>query len=81
MTTINYLTGQVKFDKPNAPAKTNPIKQVVDVMRKVDVKSPDATKNEKSIVDKSGKRINLNDEDVRYDHFKGAFVKKSDKKG
>jgi hypothetical protein len=63
--------------KQNTPAKANPVKQVVDVMRKIDTKSPDAVKNEKSIVDKDGKRINLNDEEVRFDYFKGTFVPKN----
>ncbi len=77
MSTINYFTGKTKSDTPSAPAKSNPIKQIVDVMKKVDVKSPDAAKNEKSIVDSKGKRINLNDEEVRFDYFKGQFVKKN----
>ncbi len=80
MSTINYFTGNSKPNAPSTPAKSNPIKQVVDIMRKVDVKSPDADKNEKSIVDKSGKRINLNDEEVRFNYFKGTFVKNGNKK-
>ena len=63
--------------KQNTPTKANPVKQVVDVMRRIDTKSPDAAKNEKSIVDKNGKRINLNDEEVRFDYFKGTFVRKN----
>jgi hypothetical protein len=63
--------------KQNTPTKANPVKKVVDVMRKIDTKSPDAAKNEKSIVDKNGKRINLNDEDVRFNYFKGTFERKS----
>ena len=63
------------------PTNSSPIKQIVDVMKKVDVKSPDAAKNEKSIVDSKGKRINLNDEDVRFNYFSGRWVKKDDKKG
>ncbi|KKW10658.1 MAG: hypothetical protein UY49_C0017G0011 [Microgenomates group bacterium GW2011_GWC1_49_7] len=49
----------------------NPIKQVVDVMKKVDLKSPDAQKNEVSIKDKNGKRIKLDDEPVRNTYFRG----------
>ncbi|MBP9816286.1 hypothetical protein KBD09_03580 [Candidatus Woesebacteria bacterium] len=63
--------------KPNTPVKTNPVNQVVEVMRKIDTKSPDAAKNEKSIIDKDGKRINLNDDEVRFDYFKGTFVPKN----
>ena len=66
-----------KQNTPSAPVKTNPVNQVVEVMRKIDTKSPDAAKNEKSIVDKNGKRINLNDEDVRFNYFKGTFERKS----
>lgn len=76
MNDINYFTGKSKSDTPK-PVKTNPVKQVVDVMKKIDTKSPDAAKNEKSIVDKNGKRINLNDEDVRFNYFKGTFERKS----
>jgi hypothetical protein len=36
-----------KQNTPSAPVKTNPVKQVVDLMRKIDTKSPDAAKNEK----------------------------------
>lgn len=67
--------GTSKQNKPSVPV-SNPIKQVVEVMRKVDLNSPDAVKNEKSIVDSKGKRINLDDEEVRFDYFKGAFVKR-----
>ncbi len=49
-------------------------------MRRVEVKSPDAAKNEKSIVDKNGKRITLNEDEVRFDYFKGTFVPKDNKK-
>ncbi len=66
-----------KQNTPTAPVKTNPVNQVVEVMRKIDTKSPDAAKNEKSIVDKDGKRINLNDDEVRFDYFKGTFVSKN----
>ena len=59
--------------KDAKPVK-NPVKEVVEVMRRVEVKTPDAAKNEKSIVDKDGKRITLNDEDVRFNYFKGRFV-------
>jgi hypothetical protein len=76
MNDINYFTGKSKSDTPK-PVKTNPVKQVVEVMRKIDTKSPEAAKNEKSIVDKNGKRINLNDEDVRFNYFKGTFEQKS----
>lgn len=65
-----------KQNTPSAPAN-NPIKQIVDIMKKVDLKSPDAAKNEKSITDKNGKRINLDDEDVRFNYFKGVFERKS----
>ena len=70
----------LNYPKENTPAKGNPVKQVVDVMKKVNVKSPDAAKNEKSIVDKNGKRITLNEDEVRFDYFKGTFVPKDDKK-
>ncbi len=59
--------------KDTKPVK-NPVKEVVEVMRRVEVKTPDAAKNEKSIIDKDGKRITLNDEDVRFNYFKGRFV-------
>ncbi len=65
-----------KQNKPSVPV-SNPIKQVVEVMRKVDLNSPDAAKNEKSIVDSKGKRINLDDEEAKFDYFKGAFIKKT----
>lgn len=65
--------------KDSKPVK-NPVKEVVEVMRRVEVKSPDAAKNEKSIVDKNGKRITLNEDEVRFDYFKGTFVPKDDKK-
>lgn len=80
MSTINYFTGKSKPNTPSEPAKSNPIKQIVDVMKKVDTKGPEAKQNEVSIKDKDGKRINLNDEDVRFDYFKGKFVRKGDKK-
>lgn len=67
--------------KQKTPTKTNPVNQVVEVMRKIDTKSPDAAKNEKSIVDKDRKRINLNDDEVRFDYFKGTFVPKNQAKG
>jgi len=66
--------------KPSEAQRPSPIKQIVDVMKKVDTKGPEAEKNEVSIKDKDGKRINLNDEDVRFDYFLGRFVRKSDKK-
>ncbi len=66
--------------KPTAPENTNPIKRVIDVMRKVDTKGPEAKQNEVSIKDRDGKRINLNDEDVEFNYYKGIFERKSDKK-
>ena len=66
--------------KPTAPEGTNPIKRVIDVMRKVDTKGPEAKQNEVSIKDRNGKRINLDDEDVKFNYFKGTFERKSDKK-
>lgn len=77
MNDINYFTGKSKSNTSTPPIKSNPVKQVVDVMRKIDTKSPDAAKNEKSIVDKNGKRINLNDEDIRFNYFKGTFERKN----
>ncbi len=65
--------------KDSKPAK-NPVKEVVEVMRRVEVKSPDAAKNEKSIVDKNGKRITLNEDEVKFDYFKGTFVPTDNKK-
>ena len=62
------------------PESTNPIKQVVDVMKKVDTSGPEAKQNEVSITDKNGKRIKLDDEEVRFNYFKGTFERKSGKK-
>ena len=63
--------------KPTTPESTNPIKQVVDVMKKVETKGPEAKQNEVSIKDKNGNRIKLDDDEVRYNHFKGRFVRKN----
>ncbi len=62
--------------KPTTPESTNPIKQVVDVMKKVETKGPEAKQNEVSIKDKNGNRIKLNDDEKRFDYFKGTFVPK-----
>lgn len=51
----------------------NPIKQVIDVMKKVDTSAPDAKENEVSIKDKDGKRIKLDDEPVRNTYFRGVY--------
>ncbi len=64
----------------STPESTNPIKQVVDVMKKVDTSGPEAKQNEVSITDKNGKRIKLDDEEARFNYFKGTFVPKDDKK-
>lgn len=66
--------GVIRAAEPVQPAtaKSNPIKQVVDAMKKVDLKSPEAKLNEVSIKDKNGNRIKLDDEPVRTTYFRGV---------
>lgn len=64
--------GVIRQAVPVTPTDNNPIKQVVDVMKKVDLKSPEAKQNEISIKDKNGKRIKLDDEPVRTTYFRGV---------
>ncbi len=64
--------GVVRQAVPVTPTNSNPIKQVVEVMKKVDLKSPEAKQNEVSIKDKNGKRIKLDDEPVRNTYFRGV---------
>lgn len=73
-TNNSHTLQATKQNTPSTPESTNPIKQIVEVMQKVDTKSPEAKQNEVSIKDKNGNRIKLNDEEVRFDYFKGTFV-------
>lgn len=63
----------------NAKPNSNPVKQIVEVLKRVDLKNPDAAKNEISVIDKNGKRIKLTEDEVRFDYFKGRFVRKVNK--
>jgi len=66
--------GIIREATPVTSEDSNPIKQVVDVMKKVDVSSPEAKQNEVSIQDKNGKRIKLDDEPVRNTYFRGVYM-------
>ncbi len=60
---------------------SKPIKQIVDVMRKVDLKSPEAKKNEVSIKDNKGKRVKLDDQPIRTTYFRGVEPQNTTFKG
>lgn len=58
--------------KEAVPVNSKPIKEIVEVMKKVDTKSPESKQNEISIQDANGKRIKLDDQPVRNTYFKAV---------
>ena len=60
-----FYKGEDGSVKEAIPVNSKPIKQIVEVMKKVEVKSPEAKQNEVSIKDSNGKRIKLDDQQIK----------------